>query len=130
MRISDWSSDVCSSDLPLARPRTGSADRPQLEGLAHGGLDLTEREALQEPQDLDVFALAGGAVVAGPQAGFQEAAQGGEGLGQVPLLERGGLVERSEEHTSALPSLMRTSYAVFCLKKTTNKSNKHMTEEK
>src|SRR3546814_17740667 len=75
---------------PLARPRTGSADRPQLEGLAHGGLDLTEREALQEPQDLDVFALAGGAVVAGPQAGFQEAAQGGEGLGQVPLLERGG----------------------------------------
>src|SRR3546814_20680498 len=79
MRISDWSSDVCSSDLiqiearraaldpaeqqvldrvprvaPLARPRTGSADRPQLEGLAHGGLDLTEREALQEPQDLDV----------------------------------------------------------------------------
>src|SRR3546814_514985 len=96
MRISDWSSDVCSSDLPLARPRTGSADRPQLEGLAHGGLDLTEREALQEPQDLDVFALAGGAVVAGPQAGFQEAAQGGEGLGQVPLLERGGLVERAD----------------------------------
>src|SRR3546814_9883095 len=106
MRISDWSSDVCSSDLqvldrvprvaPLARPRTGSAVRPILEGLAHGGLDLTEREALQEPQDLDVFALAGGAVVAGPLAGFQEAAQGGEGLGQVPLLERGGLVERAD----------------------------------
>jgi len=35
------------------------ADRAQLKGLAHGGLDLTEREALREPQDLDVFALAG-----------------------------------------------------------------------
>src|SRR3546814_2553285 len=33
-------------------------------------------------------------------------------------------IRRSEEHTSELPSLMRTSYAVFCLKKKTNTKNK------
>src|SRR3546814_7996804 len=48
-----------------------------------------------------------------------------------PLLERGGGVrggrgrdrERSEEHTSELQSLMRISYAVFCMKKKTQKRN-------
>src|SRR3546814_8418517 len=35
--------------------------------------------------------------------------------------------ERSEEHTSELQSLMRISYAVFCLQKKTKKYNKHMT---
>ncbi len=39
------------------------ADRPQPEGLAHGGVDLAEWEALQETQDLDVLALAGGAMI-------------------------------------------------------------------
>src|SRR3546814_7685037 len=38
--------------------------------------------------------------------------------------ELGALVERSEEHTSELQSLMRISYAVFCLKKKKNKKNK------
>src|SRR3546814_10626011 len=42
--------------------------------------------------------------------------------------EAGGIVRRSEEHTSELQSLMRISYAVFCLKKKKNKTsptNKH-----
>src|SRR3546814_5428716 len=85
MRISDWSSDVCSSDLVVpaeiviagADERSGTA----AERLAaHGG----PRRAL---------------------AGEQASAQRCERFG------------RSEEHTSELQSLMRISYAVFCLKK-------------
>src|SRR3546814_1718437 len=40
---------------------------------------------------------------------------------QVDLVERGAIGGRSEEHTSELQSLMRISYAVFCLKKKKNK---------
>jgi len=72
------------------------ADRPQPEGLADGGLDLAEREALQETQDLDVLALAGGTVIPGAHTGLQETPQGGEGLGQIPAPERGRLVERAD----------------------------------
>src|SRR3546814_5752369 len=51
------------------------------------------------------------------------------GIGRIPIIEPGsrrvvGILsrqDRSEEHTSELQSLMRISYAVFCLKKTKNK---------
>src|SRR3546814_9843231 len=43
----------------------------------------------------------------------------------VTLFEHAGFVERSEEHTSELQSLMRISYAVFCLKKKKKKKNKN-----
>src|SRR3546814_9304399 len=95
MRISDWSSDVCSSDLqriafaPRQHPealhqqdRGGRGDPPQQRGIGMGGVDEpvpdVEAEDQQRKED-------------GP---------------------------RSEEHTSELQSLMRISYAVFCLKKT------------
>src|SRR3546814_7808044 len=58
---------------------------------------------------------------AGPDAGQ---GQGAAGAGILPLPER-----RSEEHTSGLQSLMRISYAVFCLKKktpNTSKRRKHI----
>src|SRR3546814_18698102 len=41
----------------------------------------------------------------------------GQGAGERALARAGGAVDRSEEHTSELQSLMRISYAVFCLKK-------------
>ncbi len=72
------------------------ADRAQPESLADGGLDLAEREALQETQDLDILALAGGPVIPGAHTGFQEASQGGEGLRQIPVPERSRLVERAD----------------------------------
>src|SRR3546814_7647846 len=95
MRISDWSSDVCSSDLPVDI-RMGAVDPPR---------ELVERIA-------DVL------------IGFDVAARGRRDLEQinarvpVRMLVEEALVteERSEEHTSELQSLMRTSYAVFCLK--------------
>src|SRR3546814_5302494 len=100
MRISDWSSDVCSSDLDLelAGRRLGeAADRvdQRLARILGGGLGRGEIERALAHLD--------GAAVTGT----------GEPLDR----EREGLAARSEEHTSELQSLMRISYAVLCLKK-------------
>src|SRR3546814_6627095 len=53
--------------------------------------------------------------------GFEEVAVAAEGLVEVDLLAVGQHRARSEEHTSELQSLMRISYAVFCLKKKQNR---------
>src|SRR3546814_9353485 len=92
MRSSDWSSDVCSSDLvegescPARARQPGHPARARHPGgaspRAHGGSGKRE-----------------------PGVGGKH---GGAGRGQAA---------RSEEHTSELQSLMRISYAVFCLKK-------------
>src|SRR3546814_1761885 len=115
MRISDWSSDVCSSDLvpgsntiPIlprcATTRASPAycsdlvDPIRLHGAPDTGkLSYSPRRSPHEPTRLP----------ARPRLHrTQPAAQAG-----------GGLRQRSEEHTSELQSLMRISYAVFCLKK-------------
>src|SRR3546814_1530130 len=103
MRISDWSSDVCSSDLPLMNVCIGSNQR------IIGGPILVESIRQQERCDR-------------PNSPF-------ELLGCSPLCRSTGRSyagyckrwcreNRSEEHTSELQSLMRKSYAVFCLQKT------------
>src|SRR3546814_2299197 len=118
MRISDWRSDVCSSDLGdhvgAGRPRGADADADVAgagAGVALGhvggaldvaGQDMVDRLAL----------LHGGVERVDRRAGNAE--------GDVdPLLlqDAHGGFGRSEEHTSELQSLMRISYAVFCLKK-------------
>src|SRR3546814_6070850 len=131
MRISDWSSDVCSSDLPghlrqrpVVEPRTGFFRRSQAMN------DLFRKTALP------VILLASTVLFAGcatqgkppPVISLDEPVQA------QPLPEPPAPVEvvavpevlpmpaqlRSEEHTSELQSLMRISYAVFCLKKKKN----------
>src|SRR3546814_2163670 len=90
MRISDWSSDVCSSDLTVER-RIGSAESRDAQCR-----DLQRGRRLRRDRDA------------------------GRNRGAVPdrARQRGGKSRfRSEEHTSELQSLMRISYAVFCLKK-------------
>src|SRR3546814_10508715 len=126
MRISDWSSDVCSSDLLPG----GVADALEAE---HRVVDV-ERQQLQV-----VGAVAGGAgEPAGECAGLGDAflqhlarrvlavVHQLVSVDRLVLLPVRGvdadLAERSEEHTSELQSLMRISYAVFCLKKK-NKEN-------
>src|SRR3546814_7444556 len=104
MRISDWSSDVCSSDLVVERLvleqrgefRLGFASQARLLLLQALGRDA-----------LVLLALGADRV----------------GLGEVDVLALAGVRGRSEEHTSELQSLMRISYAVFCLKK---KKNSHL----
>src|SRR3546814_8199911 len=95
MRISDLSSDVCSSDL---------VDRPALSRRA-------ARAARQHG--------AGDGPGLRPGAARARAAPGRAGHA---VLRRRQRRRRSEEHTSELQSLMRISYAVFCLKKKKNKT--------
>src|SRR3546814_7818419 len=105
MRISDWSSDVCSSDLAIDEVISVSEDAigsppPGMQGIwgdiTTGMIRISERRR---------------ALVIRPEY-FVEAVEG----------RSADLNQRSEEHTSELQSLMRISYAVFCLKKKTYKS--------
>src|SRR3546814_4096815 len=117
MRISDWSSDVCSSDLAHAAGHgVGDANHPALGIRRHGGL--------QPVQPAHHGAVRAGAIAFGIDVGVVNADVGAVGADDVH--HRIDL-DRSEEHTSELQSLMRISYAVFCLKKKTNntKNNSH-----
>src|SRR3546814_7353790 len=114
MRISDWSSDVCSSDLA---PR-----RPHPAGLVQRG-HLVDRTVARSPPcrvaQSSVRVGGRGAAVIGIESG---AVLGRTHIRFVPASEDRGTgfahVYRSEEHTSALQSLMRLSSSVFCFNKT------------
>src|SRR3546814_4907396 len=119
MRISDWSSDVCSSDLfeqrehhfgivdVLARMLSDELGRgcDRLRAVDDGqAANLELLDAVSIGLRLDQVADCRNAVVEIEEAG---------GVVMQSGLDR----LRSEEHTSELQSLMRNSYAVFCLKK-------------
>src|SRR3546814_6354438 len=99
MRISDWSSDVCSSDLGEGGDRR------------HGG----------DPRNAETTKCQS------TPAAWATSTRGANNPGSLPLVKEwlrvigplNGMRQRSEEHTSELQSLMRISYAVFCLKKKT-----------
>src|SRR3546814_9140235 len=96
MRISDWSSDVCSSDLVLILPRRHPSGRRFVAGRFAGFFG---------------FGFGGARFVRGGAFGAQFLEQG------FAVALETAVLGRSEEHTSELQSLMRISYAVFCLKK-------------
>src|SRR3546814_7507836 len=122
MRISDWSSDVCSSDL-VQRVR-GIDDRDPRR--------LLEAQVGAAQLDMQRAAVIIGGIVQEDGAADVGAqlAVGQRNIGRVrvqPIIHprriarqqrRRDARRRSEEHTSELQSLMRISYAVFCLKKT------------
>src|SRR3546814_10006217 len=106
MRISDWSSDVCSSDLAPRHGITGDGlQRAAIVGAIGRGLNDHGAVEAQPGECLCVH-------VGGRQRG-----RIGASLRQREEVERTENMGRSEEHTSELQSLMRNSYAVFCLKK-------------
>src|SRR3546814_2561756 len=193
MRISDWSSDVCSSDLaridPLRRPGRGfgrhaqdhplrpaaqaqprrdgegrgrTGRRTQAEGVAvmakvlivaehlDGKLNAATAKCVSAAQALSPEAIDIVVLAADPAAVAAEAAQidgvskvltvaneaNADAIAHVLAPQVAKLAEgyshvfgpsttfgRSEEHTSELQSLMRISYAVFCLKKKTKHRN-------
>src|SRR3546814_2036980 len=115
MRISDWSSDVCSSDL--VREAEGSlCEGALLETLSHlgGRAELARRARIgaggHRRDDLPRTHHAARRYRAG--CGLMEGAPTA-----AELFAALRVLVRSEEHTSELQSLMRISYAVFCLKK-------------
>src|SRR3546814_3404884 len=132
MRISDWSSDVCSSDLLQPR-RGGDADQRHAPRTEAWDEALTRRQrpgmqtrALRRPfpctvrtatllqeRPFDNRLQPASSCFAPPPA---KAGGGWEGVPTVRADPK-DTPPRSEEHTSELQSLMRTSYAVFCLKK-------------
>src|SRR3546814_8902745 len=122
MRISDWSSDVCSSDLASAATARSPGLFQQVAEAAPGGDDRAAELAPQARHDrldrVGVAAFAGAVKVFGQLAGGHRATGlVGEVVEPAEFERRDP--RRSEEHTSELQSLMRNSYAVFCLKKTT-----------
>src|SRR3546814_9962392 len=125
MRISDWSSDVCSSDLAAAAEIHGipAAGRATGGGIERGRFGAGQRAA---PRALRTA-----------QADRRRRATGVADREVEQGRATGGGAARSEEHTSELQSLMRISYAVFCLKKkkrhkltrTSNEPGTYRTEE-
>src|SRR3546814_6273293 len=98
MRISDWSSDVCSSDLScLERARPAASSHWFARSPARWLLAQQRRRAAAARSDSE---------------------------GQRRKARQ---KDRSEEHTSELPSIMRISYAVFCLKKKKSKTREQHT---
>src|SRR3546814_8865595 len=119
MRISDWSSDVCSSDL-LCRQGSSAG----IVGCAGCGLGAWRSAYARVEYSGARSQSAGRAIRAGMAHRGQryEPDKSGEyrreGVRQAGGRYAGVQAGRSEEHTSELQSLMRTSYAVFCLTKT------------
>src|SRR3546814_6566394 len=112
MRISDWSSDVCSSDL-CDPDREGHAFEVGTEKHEIRRLPPDVRRAPR--RDGDMRRDQRGRVVEAVPDHQRLAPSRGE------RREAGGFLRgRSEEHTSELQSLMRTSYSVFCLKNKLN----------
>src|SRR3546814_4408509 len=125
MRICDWSSDVCSSDLGIAF--SGLAALSGCGLLVVGGtaattaVVATDRRTAGEQVEDQVIEMKSGSelrALFGDKARVNTTSYGGWALltGDVPT-EQDKKKARSEEHTSELQSLMRISYAVFCLKK-------------
>src|SRR3546814_10878772 len=119
MRISDWSSDVCSSDLV-------DEQSSQRLGRSAGYTVLRKNSAAPATADADRRAghglYASGRVGVPRQRCVDHCGRTGArsrlmGAGPDGAYLWGKPFGRSEEHTSELQSLMRISYAVFCLKK-------------
>src|SRR3546814_10192985 len=112
MRSSDWSSDVCSSDLIKVAQGAKPGEGGQLPGFKVTEFIARLRHStpgvmlISPPPHHDIYSI-------------EDLAQLIYDLKQINPRARVcvKLVSRSEEHTSELQSLMRISYAVFCLKK-------------
>src|SRR3546814_7631944 len=132
MRISDWSSDVCSSDLgpTFWSPHSGAHILEPTFWSPHSGAHILEIDMPNTARLAGVFSvlLLASLLLASP--GVAAALPAPEGAvvvtvgGNIANTNRGAFdpdrdlfLKRSEEHTSELQSLMRISYAVFCLKK-------------
>src|SRR3546814_8657455 len=112
MRISDWSSDVCSSDLGIFLGMQYPVEIPGVSNVQFLRTALNAQRRARGQSE----------VSAGEFLKLSRAQADALGL-SADMLKR----PRSEEHTSELQSLMRISYAVFCL---TKKNNNNRTRQR
>src|SRR3546814_8162784 len=138
MRISDWSSDVCSSDLEHAdehhHRQQRDAEQPGGDPQQRIARAARRRECVAEGIAVDAEVQCGhrwnsrretigasraGSIVRGEAGVVRSSLNECQDASASSLLDWAGLADggRSEEQTSELQSLMRISYAVFCLKK-------------
>src|SRR3546814_4812936 len=123
MRISDWSSDVCSSDLRRQRPtRNSRASRTDRGFQTHARRPWRGRAAplRHSRNDRDTTARP---PPSGPRASAPGRRTRRRPTPGAPVHHRPA--PRSEEHTSELTSLIRISYAIICLKKKKKQESKH-----
>src|SRR3546814_1214897 len=114
MRISDWSSDVCSSDLSEGRVSESIAALYDKAACVPYILSAIEDQHLTE------FSVE----ARGLTKYFEGFAAADHVTLEVPAGSIYGVLGRSEEHTSELQSLMRISYAVLCLKQKKRQTQK------
>src|SRR3546814_4467010 len=122
MRISDWSSDVCSSDLFGRRIDLFHDERKR---IAHAGIEqrlALGDERVEFGQEIGHFASFATASASWPIVSSSGSMFKGRTMSHSSSIAATRSItvsesSRSEEHTSELQSLMRISYAVFCLKK-------------
>src|SRR3546814_8842174 len=121
MRISDWSSDVCSSDLEtVGLTSTAHVDALAAQGIYDRVISYDQIMTLSAATPAALVDMAGnGAVTRVVHSHFGNNLKASIVVGKSHWDAQAD-VERSEEHTSELQSLMRISYAVLGLKK-----NKH-----
>src|SRR3546814_4183783 len=120
MRISDWSSDVCSSDLPSCSRRSKAEPQTADVLLPPNSPSTASTPPAKCPKVLPMCPVQNVTYVSGRSAALRRGLarlirSRGERIASHRSVRRCPL--RSEEHTSELQSLMRISYAVFCLKK-------------
>src|SRR3546814_1513098 len=120
MRISDWSSDVCSSDLmdgfvdqlvEIFRDLKATCTKPFVVCWV-----AAPEAGLKAFRELGITVLRGAEPTIDAVAGMVRYVHAQEAW-RADAAAREAIALRSEEHTSELQSLMRISYAVFCLKK-------------
>src|SRR3546814_5717602 len=114
MRISDWSSDVCSSDLTIEANSDSAAASARPESVMSDSFFQSDTSTTAFP---------------GWSASALRLPVSGSSQSPVFLSYHSATpppLARSEEHTSELQPLMRISYAVFCLKKTTQPKRMNM----
>src|SRR3546814_9561708 len=132
MRISDWSSDVCSSDLKVPVTVLSRCQRFDLRRITPDML-FAHFSAILQKEGVEAEApaiwLIAGAAEGSVRDGLSildqaiahadlESGDGGSArIGADQVRAMPGLSDRSEEHTSEPQSLMTSSYAVFCFKK-------------
>src|SRR3546814_6581707 len=118
MRISDLSSDVCSSNLVAVQQNVFC----RVTRVMGDNRRLYQADFLNGCRDLGILCASAYLVCHGVKRPYIRESDANPGCLEAhrDLLAICGFSHRSEEHTSELQSLMRISYAVFCLKKKTN----------